>query len=498
MISQHQLNRYSHHHLRLKLLRSRWLVILPVALLAVFARAQPAQAVDGVTAVGYFITDIPPAMSEQQYEQCGTTIYPNINWTWDYEENHLGNCGWDSFAVHFTGNITIPDGVQSVDFMIAHDDGASVTIGDTQIGGWYNQGCMWSAVAQLQVTEQTLPFDMWYYENGGGTCAMLAWKLDIGDWEIVPAWAFTTTSTPQTTTTTTTAPTTTVLATTTTVVTSTTSTTTTTVLELSTTTTSQPPLVQTTTTSSTTTTTTTTLPATTTMPVQVQPAPIEESTTTYETTTTYPATIDTEPIPLPTEQENSTDTTTASVQPITPVDEELAVDVPIPDEPVLQVDEPVVFDEQAIDDASNNIVALVALVADLEQATDEEVEAIIEAVLEGEVSTAEATVLASSSEVLAQITQEQATEVFAVLQLDELSSDEIEQVIEAVQSAPEEVRQVFEQEINIFDGKTDTYVAVGSNISVGARRVLVATTGVLIAGSIATSATQSHTSRKNG
>ena len=476
---------------------SRWLVILPVALLAVFASSKEAQAVDGVTAVGYFVIDIPPAMSEQQYEQCGTTVYPNINWTWDIEENHLGTCGWDSFAVHFTGNITIPDGVQLVEFMIAHDDGALVTIGDTQFGGWYDQGCMWSEVAQLQVTQQTLPFNMWYYENGGGTCAMLAWKLDEGEWEIVPAWAFTTTSTPQTTTTTTTAPSTTVLATTTTVVTSTTSTTTTTVPVLQPTT-SQQPLLQTTTTSSTTTTTTTEAPAPQTTTTTTTTTAPELPPETYAPETTYLASEETEPSPLPTEQENTTDTTTTSVQPITPVDEELAVDVPIPDEPVLQVDEPVVFDEQTIDEATNNIVALVALVGDLDEATDEEVEAVIEAVLAGEVSTEEATVLASSSEVLAQITQEQATEVFAVLELNELSIDEIEQIIDAVQSAPEEVRQVFEAEINIFDGKTDTYVAVGSNISVGARRVMVATTGVLIAGSIATSATQSHTSRKNG
>jgi hypothetical protein len=490
---------------------------LPVALLAVFARAQPAQAVDGVTAVGYFITDIPPAMSEQQYEQCGTTVYQNINWTWDYEENHLGTCGWDSFAVHFTGDITIPDGVQLVEFMIAHDDGALVTIGDTQFGGWYDQGCMWSDVAQLQVTQQTLPFDMWYYENGGNTCAMLAWSLDGGDWAIVPAeafstyttpttttegttttWASTTTSTTATTTTvTTTAPTTTVLATTTTVVTSTTSTTTTTVPVLQPTT-SQQPLLETTTTSSTTTTTTTEAPAPQTTTTTTTTTAPELPPETYAPETTYLASEETEPSPLPTELENTTDTTTTSVQPITPVDEELAVDVPIPDEPVLQVDEPVVFDEQAIDEATNNIVALVALVGDLDEATDEEVEAVIEAVLAGEVSTEEATVLASSSEVLEQITQEQATEVFAVLELNELSVDEIEQIIDAVQSAPEEVRNVFEAEINIFDGKTDTYVAVGSNISVGARRVMVATTGVLIAGSIATSATQSHTSRKNG
>jgi hypothetical protein len=472
---------------------SRWLIVVPVALLAVFASTQEARATDGVTAVGYFITDIPPAMDNEQYEQCGTTIYPNINWTWDYEENHLGDCGWDSFAVHFTGNITIPNGVQLVQFMIAHDDGALVTIGDTQFGGWYDQGCSWSAVETVQVTEQTMPFNMWYYENGGNTCAMLAWSLDGGDWAIVPAEAFSTYTTP---TTTTVAPTTTVLATTTTVVTSTTSTTTT-LPASTTTTTSQPQTTTTTTTSTTTTTTTTEAPApqtTTTTTTTTQPELPPE---TYAPETTVLASEDTEPLPLSTELENTPDTTTAFVEPITPVDEVLAVDVPIPDEPELIAEEVFVIDEQAINDATENIVALVALVANLDEATAEQIDAVIEAVLAGEVSAEEATVLASSSEVLAQITQEQATEVFAVLELNELSVEEIEQIIDAVQTAPEEVRQVFEEEINIFDGKTDTYVALGSNISVGARRVLVATTGVLIAGTIATSATQSHTASKN-
>lgn len=481
-------------------MRSRWLIVIPVALLAVFARAQPVQAVDGVTAVGYYITDIPPAISEQQYEQCGTTIYPNINWTWDYEQNHLGACGWDSFAVHFTGNITIPDGVQSVQFMIAHDDGAWVTIGNTQFGGWYDQGCSWSSMAQLQVTQRTLPLDMWFYENGGNTCAMLAWQLDNNDWEIVPAWAFTTTFTQQTTTTTTTATTTTVPVTnpTTTTVqpttTSSTAITTTTVPELPTTTTSQPPLVQTTTTTS----TTTTLPATTTTQALTAPVITQAPTTTDEPTTTYPSTTTTEPIPQPTEQANSTSNTTTFVQPTTTVDEPLAVDVPIPTEPTQTVEPVFEITNETIEEATTNIVALVALVANLDDASDEQIQEVIDAVLADEITTEEATVLATSSEVLAQITQDQAREVFAVLQLDELSVNEIEQIIEAVQSAPAEVRQAFETEINIFDGKTDSYVALGSTISVGARRVLVATTGVLIAGSIATSTPQQHTSRKNG
>lgn len=478
---------------------SKWLIFAPVALLAVFTTAQPARATNGVTAVGYFINEIPPAMDNEQYEQCGTTVYPNINWTWDNEQNHLGDCGWDSFAVHFTGNITIPDGVELVQFMIAHDDGALVTIGDTQFGGWYDQGCSWSAVAQLQVTDATLPFDMWFYENGGNTCAMLAWQLDGGEWEIVPDSAFTTYTTPSTTTTidtTTTVQTTTTVVTTTTVA---TPTTTTTMPATTTTSTSQPQTTTTTTTSTTTTTTTTQAPAPITTQAPTTTTTTEAPPTTYATTTSVPVETSTTQLEIPTTLESTTSTTTTLPEPTTTtttVDEQPVVPLPI-EPPQTEITEIEVTDE-TLELARTNIVALVALVANLDDATDEQVAAVIDAVLADDISEQEATVFASSSEVLAHITQEQAAEVFAVLQLDELSVNEIEQIIDAVQTAPVEVREAFEEEINIFDGKTDNYVALGSTVSVGARRVLVATTGVLIAGSVAVSTPQSHTSRKNG
>jgi len=484
---------------------SRWLIFAPVAILALFVPSE-AKAVDGVTAVGYLINEIPPAMSGEQYEQCGTTIYPNINWTWDYEQNHLGDCGWDMFAVNLTGNITVPDGVQSVQFMIAHDDGAWVSIGNANFGGWYDTGCMWSAVETVAITEQTMPFNMWYYENGGNTCAMLAWSLDDGDWAIVPAEAFSTYTTPTTTTvaptttvstTTTIAPTTTVITTTTSTTTSTTSTTTT-LPELPTTTTSQPQTTTTTTTSTTTTTTTTEAPATTTTQPPTTTTTTQAPTTTYAPTTTVPEETTTTQLEIPTTLATTTSTTTTLPEPTTTtttVDVQPAVPLPIEPNETEAVE--LVVTEETLELATTNIVALVALVANLEQATDAQIIAVIDAVLASDISAQEATVLASSSEVLAQITPEQATEVFAVLELTELSVNEIEQIIDAVQTAPVEVRQVFEEEINIFDGKTDTYVAVGSNISVGARRVMVATTGVLIAGTIATSASQSHTASKN-
>jgi hypothetical protein len=445
--------------------KSRWLVVLPAVVLAMFV-PQQAKAVDGVSAVGYYIgNDIPPQRSGSTYTQCGTTIYPNINWTWDYEQNHLGDCGWDQFAVHFTGNITIPDGVQLVQFWIAHDDGAWANIGGNEFGSWNDQGCTWTLSDPIIVEQQSMPLDLWVYENGGGTCAMLAWELDNTGLAIVPAEAFTTTSESTTTTTTTT--------------TTSTTTTTTSTLPASTTTTMQ---------------TTTTQESTTTLQVpQTLFLPIEPASTTTEQSTTTLATPDTE-VPLETVPETIAIDTLPPDEPIIDVDVPVTTVVPVlPPEPV----EPVVVDEATIDEATNNIVALVALVANLDDATPEQVEALVEAVLEQEPTQEQATVLASSAEVLAVVTQEQAAQIFEALDLNELTDSQVDEVIAAVQDAPTEVRQAFETEINIFDGAADTYVPVGSSVPVSSRRVVIAATGIVVAAA-AGSAVQSHSARKNG
>lgn len=62
-----------------------------------------------------------------------------------------------------------------------------------------------------------------------------------------------------------------------------------------------------------------------------------------------------------------------------------------------------------------------------------------------------------------------------------LDEAELEAFIEAVQEAPQEVRETFEATINVFDGRFDTYVPVGSTISVAQRRAVVAVTSVLFA-----------------
>jgi hypothetical protein len=63
----------------------------------------------------------------------------------------------------------------------------------------------------------------------------------------------------------------------------------------------------------------------------------------------------------------------------------------------------------------------------------------------------------------------------------ELSSAEIQQITEAIQEAPAEIREAFESSIDIFGEGFDNYEPVGSTISVAQRRAVVAVTAVLLA-----------------
>ena len=58
-----------------------------------------------------------------------------------------------------------------------------------------------------------------------------------------------------------------------------------------------------------------------------------------------------------------------------------------------------------------------------------------------------------------------------VSQLDDTQKDEL---VAAVQDAPTEVREAFEEQINIFGAGFDDYVPTGSSVPVSTRRSLIA------------------------
>jgi hypothetical protein len=113
--------------------------------------------------------------------------------------------------------------------------------------------------------------------------------------------------------------------------------------------------------------------------------------------------------------------------------------------------------------------------------SDEQVVAAVDAIIENGLSEAQSVSIATSGEVLESITGDQASEIFATVPIGDISDAEAAALVEAVQDAPTEVKEAFEEEINIFAaGNVDTYVPLGSSIPVSTRRVLIAGTALTL------------------
>jgi hypothetical protein len=169
---------------------------------------------------------------------------------------------------------------------------------------------------------------------------------------------------------------------------------------------------------------------------------------------------------------------TPTETPVEPTPEEPVAEEPIPEEPTPV--EPAPEEPTPEEPVAEESISI----EELESMDPEELVTAVDMAIEEGLSAEDATLLATSAVVLASLDGNQASEVFSSLEINGLSDDEIEEIVDAVQDAPEEVRTAFEEEINIFGsgGAMDAYVPLGSKISVGERRVVIAATGVLLAG----------------
>jgi hypothetical protein len=116
----------------------------------------------------------------------------------------------------------------------------------------------------------------------------------------------------------------------------------------------------------------------------------------------------------------------------------------------------------------------------LSEASIEAIEAIVDSVLSKDLDTSQATLLITSPAVLENITSAQAEQLFSEIAPTELSPDEAEAVVAAVQDAPSSVRKAFESVLNIFQGFADTYVPLNSTVPVKTRRALIALGAVFL------------------
>ena len=440
---------------------SRWLIFLPVALFALFA-PQPAEASQvGLLVRGYQIDEIAPTKSDLAYPLCGSSVEPFINATWDGQP--YGECGADSFMLHYTGFLQIPVH-ETIEFWIASDDGGTIKIGTEEFGVWQDQGCSATETGLIEMDAGTQAVDAWFYENGGGTCFMFAWNIDGRGWEIVQPEFFTneplTPSTTSTLETTTTEPS-----------------TTTTEMPASTTTTSSsiPPSTVATTTTAQPQTTTTILETTSSVQVTAAPAPVIE-----------PAPVVTEPSPPATEA--APPETVAPVITVNlPPETSLAPVLSLPNAPettntvetppatflpLIEPDEPLTQEEF--------IEALSALA----DSTPEEVQAVVEQILEADLSSDQAEQLVASAEVLTAITGEQAQALFEEIEPAQLSESMASVIADAMNNpdVPNEVKEAFEDTLDIFGNSGfSTYVPLGSNVNVAVRRTIIAGTTILVA-----------------
>lgn len=96
----------------------------------------------------------------------------------------------------------------------------------------------------------------------------------------------------------------------------------------------------------------------------------------------------------------------------------------------------------------------------VEQIESEEVAEKVAAALDGDVS----------SEDIIQLAQ---------VDFEQLPEAAVEAIVETLNDAPVEIKEQFEEEINVFSGEIDTYIPSGSNVSVGERRTIVAVTATV-------------------
>jgi hypothetical protein len=133
-------------------------------------------------------------------------------------------------------------------------------------------------------------------------------------------------------------------------------------------------------------------------------------------------------------------------------------------------------------------VGVIVDVLESDSITNDQVSQVVDLIVnqDGGVSGEQATELATSPKVLESIDGEQATEVFAAIVVAEVSEEAGAQIAEALADAGTDVKESFEEEINVFAGVFDTYVALGSNIDVGDRRTVIAVgAAVAIVGAVA-------------
>ena len=139
-----------------------------------------------------------------------------------------------------------------------------------------------------------------------------------------------------------------------------------------------------------------------------------------------------------------------------------------------------VLDEPLSDEQFEELVG----VLESDTITENQVSDAVDSVIENGVTEDQATDLATSEKVLESIDTDQAAEIFDAIPVGDLSTEEEAALVSAVSDAPDEIKDEFETQINVYGEGLDDYVPVGSSVDVGSRRTLLAATAALSAATV--------------
>jgi hypothetical protein len=136
-------------------------------------------------------------------------------------------------------------------------------------------------------------------------------------------------------------------------------------------------------------------------------------------------------------------------------------------------------------------VGVIVDVLESDTITNDQVSQVVDLITgqEGGIEAGQSAELSASPKVLESITPDQATEVFAALDVTNVTPEQEAQLAEALTNAPQDIKEALEEEVDIYGEGFDDYVAVGSQVDVGARRTLIAATTAVAAITAAGAAT---------
>jgi len=197
---------------------------------------------------------------------------------------------------------------------------------------------------------------------------------------------------------------------------------------------------------------------------------------------TYPETT---PVPVETTPPTSTQPQETDSPQTTEPQEEISPETTVPEYQTTssvasnEILEPV-FSDDLPKDAEITPEVFDKVIDAIDDATPNEVAAIVTQVLESNLSSTQATELASTPEVLAVVTEEQAEQIFEEIVVEELTVAQADELVAVLNEAPTKVKKAFQETINVFTGVFDSFKMVGQTIPVGERRTLIAVSNTMM------------------